>query len=342
MSERSVAINLMVGTACNWHCPYCLQDSEAGFDKKLDVSVFCDKFTNYIKDNNIQIKRIAYWGGEPVLYWKYIKAIEECVVPEVKPLRPSRFITNGSLITSEHVDFFNSRDMLVNVSYHDGQLSDESWRTCMNIKELYVTSLVHHKCLSWDRYRDKWQYLWDKFGRCVSWFVYPIHYTNGLPKEYAFTLSDIDNYIEYLYSIISLAYNDIFYQRMLEILFYSYYEHDYYAEDLNFCYCNGVLSVDLKGNKYFCHHDCTANNIVGNIFDKLAIHKDDSEFLNKLRVHRLQCKTCPCYTHCLGGCFRDQQPEISCYFKLKMRTLLLYIKQHHYSLVSKEYMAMVD
>ena len=333
------SVNIMLGTACNWRCSYCLQTDEKGFNVKHDPDVFVDKFRKYIIDNKIEIKRIAYWGGEPCLYWDQVKTIDLQLQDLVQ--QPSRFITNGSLINDEHIRFLNQQQMLVNVSYHQGELSDDQWKQCFKIRRLYITSLIHHKCLTFEPYYQKWQYLYDKFGRCVSWYVFPLKYTNGMTSEYALTSDDIDQYIEYLYSIVEKCKTNIFYKRMMEILFYTFYEHDYDPSYYNFCYNKNVISVDLLGNRYFCHHDCNHNNIVANIFDQIPIY-NDTLFFDKIRSKRQQCIHCPLYQRCIGGCFRDQSPTTTCYFKLKMYNFLKYIKTNYSDIVDSKYLNYID
>ncbi len=330
----AIALNIMVGTACNWKCKYCIQTDEKGFNKKHNINAFCENFIKYIKNTNSVFKRIAYWGGEPCLYWDYIKTIESQVVDKLPShfIEPSRFITNGSLLTLDDVDYLNDRNMLVNVSYHQGELSEEQWIVALHIRRLYVTSLITHNTLTYETYYDKWKYLTEKYGRVFQWLVHYSKTTTSMDDQFAITLQDVDDHFEYLYSIIKKGYTDIFFRRQLELLFYNFWEHDYFEGCQNFCYNNNVLSIDLEGNKYFCHHDCQSQNIVGNIFHQIPIY-NEQQFLDNLPGNTLQCKNCPLYQRCLGGCFRNKHKQISCYLKLKTYNFLKYIQQNHYDAV---------
>ena len=69
-------INLMLGTACNRNCSYCMQPRQ-GSNGKVDIDSFLDKLIPYLKahyPNGLQT--IEYWGGEPLLYFEYIKKIQ--------------------------------------------------------------------------------------------------------------------------------------------------------------------------------------------------------------------------------------------------------------------------
>lgn len=330
-------INLMIGSSCNWKCPYCIQqDENSVLNKKPNIDLFCQKFFEYINKHNITIKRIAYWGGEPLLYWKYIEAIEQQLVDKLPIQLPSRIITNGSLVTKDHVRYFNKRNQLINISYHQGQLSEDQWKLCFKIKNLYVTSLVSHQCTNWEPYRKKWYDMWKLYGRCINWFVYPIHATPGVPQEWILTKEDIDKYLSYIKDILPYVEQDPFYKRMIQILFYSFSYHEYNPQYLSYCYNDSILSLDLFGNKYFCHHDCNSSNIVGQIFDDKSTNKDVI-FLKQLKSNTNECKMCEAYKYCVGGCFRDTTFDTTCYYTKQMYKLLKYIADNHSNFVEEKY-----
>lgn len=69
-------IYLMLGSACNFHCKYCLQcDMKPDSNKHIS-----DKLKKYLwksvayKTQSTPI-RIMFWGGEPLLYFEQIKEI---------------------------------------------------------------------------------------------------------------------------------------------------------------------------------------------------------------------------------------------------------------------------
>ena len=328
-------INIMLGTACNWSCSYCLQNKQTGFDKKKDPAEFSERLVDYLKSNNINnLNRICYWGGEPLLYTDYVYTIEESLhnIPTVKP---NRVITNGSLIDDQFVSFVNEKQMMVNLSYHEGQLSDQSWAKALQIKRLYITSMISHQNLVWDEFFNKWQYILDKFGRCVNWYIYPMRATPGVPQHYWLTLDDLDFYFDYLDWVVDKAQYNVFYNRMVQILFYSMRKMDYNAN--NKCYNKHVLSVDLSGNRYFCHHDCSDKNIVYNIFDKP--HNDAvPDNVNNMGE---RCNHCPLYDSCMGGCFRDLNCEVSCQYNLRLYAFLNRIRTKYPNLVPPQYYNMI-
>lgn len=294
----------MLGTACNWKCKYCLQIKQAGFNQKLNNS-FCQELEEFISSNSLSIDRIEYWGGEPCLYFDQIKKIDQQIRPYTK--RPSRFVTNGSLLNKDIVDFLNQQDMYVNLSYHEGQLNDIGWKQAMFIKNLHVTSLIHSKCLTWEPYYNKWLYLLNKFGRYLNWYIFNL-YNVDCVSSYCLSKNNIDFYIAYLQSILYLSKTNIFYKNALQALLST--ELQKQTNHQCACFNDDVLSIDTLGNQYICHHACSKDFKIGNIF------KDG---INKTKINTLKnkCKSCKLLSYCNGGCMREIN-DTSCYFLHKL------------------------
>lgn len=297
-------LHVMLGTACNWKCKYCIQLKQAGFPQKME-DLFCTNLNNFILDKGIKIDRIEYWGGEPCLYFDQIKRIEDTIGHLAQ--RPSRFVTNGSLLTPEIVKYINEHDMFVNLSYHEGQLDESGWKTALYINRLHVTSLIHAKCLNWEPYFNKWQWVLNTFGRCVPWYVFNLYNVQNV-GEYCLTKDHIDQYIEYLYKVLPLAKSNVFYAKAFEALFHV----EFGSEQKHTCACFNpdVLSIDTKGNQYICHHACDSKWAVGNIF---------KNGISNLKINTLkqQCENCKLLSYCGGGCMREMN-DTSCYFLHKL------------------------
>lgn len=325
-------INFMIGSACNWHCSYCLQGHERGFDKPVDVDAFIEKFRKYLEDNHIEkVTRIQYWGGEPLLYLDTIKKLKAGFADIPRYQSRDRIVTNGSLVDDDFVDFVQNNNIYVNVSYHDGQLPEEQWEKILHIEDLTLTGLLHHKRLTLDEFHDKWQYIWDTYGRCTTWCIAPIYNTEGVPKDFYITKDDVDKMVEYHKSVITpKAATDVFFKNYLNVFAMLLTEHgDIPAED-NACYNKKAISVDLRGNSYFCHHDCSASSIAGNLFDPLSIHKT-------LPRQADQCYTCSLQRLCHGGCVRDQTHDIVCYMFKRWYEFLMWLQDCHPEYVDDRY-----
>ena len=114
-SDSPRFVRLVFGFNCNMHCRYC---SQANTDKRAGTSVqqavdFVKRFCEVIKG---EPDRMELWGGEPLVYWKHIKA----VMPILKKRFPHTLfgiITNGTLVTPEIVDFLDRNEMTCVISY---------------------------------------------------------------------------------------------------------------------------------------------------------------------------------------------------------------------------------
>lgn len=337
-STETTHFNIIIGSACNWKCPYCLQEDENHFNKNNNIEWFCTNFLNFLDNNfkNKLIDRFTIWGGEPFLYFKEIKYLIDSL-KDIPILRKPRITTNGSLLTKEHIKYINDNDLFINLSYHCGQLPEDKWKLALQIKNLHITSLVHHKELSWDNYFNKWQYLYNKFGRCLNWYIYPILYVNDISKKYLFTKEDIDIYFNNLKSYLKKLNNVFFYNAINAIIFE--YNKKYLKNTLsNYCFNKYKYSIDLKGNRYLCHHDFSSNTIVENIFKK-TIPIIPIEYKEPiLRYKSKQCQECKVYKICFGGCFRAKNPKLDCYFNNKIYEFLKEIQQNYFQYFNYEYL----
>lgn len=337
MSEHGTVFNIVLGTACNWHCPYCIQNKGEHFNHKYDAEAFCDKLLAFIEEKKItEIRRFSYWGGEPLLYQKQL----EILLRRLRHLRtnkPHRTITNGSLMNDSFVQMANQYRMLINISYHEGQLQEAQWEKCLYIRNLNVTSLIHHHRLSWDEFYRKWIWIQDTFGRCVNWFVYPMLSVDGVGGDYALTKEDVDIYVRNLYSYLDKL-DCTFYRKAISVLFYAFKMGDISKDYTNFCYNKENYAIDLAGNRYLCHHNCSESAHVGNIFTKtIPILSAETEHVLS-RSTSEYCRNCPAFRYCRGGCYRYVGQRVYCYYRRRILEFLKYTKEHCQDAISENYL----
>lgn len=137
-------VNLLIGSACNMKCGYCLQTNEKSpADHKADPVEFAHKLADYLKGSRIE--RIAYWGGEPMLYWERIKALHGTLKDEGTTPEQSTITTNGRSLTDDYVEYANAnRDIFTVVSWHDGNFTDEQLSRIFRLREFSISLLIHH------------------------------------------------------------------------------------------------------------------------------------------------------------------------------------------------------
>lgn len=341
MISEGVVFNIILGSACNWKCPYCIQEKGVGCNKKYDASEFVDKLKDFITNNNIDsIKRFSYWGGEPLLYLSQLKTLVKGF-SELKTFKPHRTITNGSLMNEDFISFANRYHMLINLSYHNGQLDYDHWKKCLYIENLNVTSLIHHKRLNWDEFYKKWLWLQDEFGRCVNWFVYPMLSVDGVGGEYSLTCHDVDVYLQNLYRYLDKL-DIVFFQKAISVLFFAFKMGNINKNYVNFCFNEDNYSIDLHGNRYLCHHNFTQKARVGNIFCKSIkiISETGTAVLN--RSLSPICKDCNVFRYCRGGCYRYNGQDVYCYYRKKMFEFLLHVKNNYSDCFADEYLSNIE
>lgn len=112
---KGKVLRILLGTKCNYNCTYCSQafSREDGVSATLDdVDAFLKNASSWMTD----IGRIEFWGGEPLVYIKYLKKL----VPELRERMPDTWFTmvsNGSLLTDEIGDFLAKYRIFYTISH---------------------------------------------------------------------------------------------------------------------------------------------------------------------------------------------------------------------------------
>ena len=114
--ENARMLELFLGYNCNLNCKYCYQRDDreryAGVQGTPDK---VDGFITKLKATGIQLKEIAFWGGEPLVFWKTIVKL----IPPLEEMYPGvrfRLNTNGKLLTKELIDYMSARNIFLSVS----------------------------------------------------------------------------------------------------------------------------------------------------------------------------------------------------------------------------------
>ncbi len=108
-------LRIQLGLKCNYHCEYCKQADQV-IEKKCKNNL--PALVSKIYKTYPEIRTVFFAGGEPLLYWDEIKFLVE----ELKKLYPAvqfAMTSNGSLLTKEHIQFFEKHNIFYSFS-HDG------------------------------------------------------------------------------------------------------------------------------------------------------------------------------------------------------------------------------
>ena len=312
VNQELVSINIIFGGACNLKCPYCLQSPEMN-NKKGDPKFFLENFKKFVEKKKIKsVKSIHYWGGEPLLYWKNIRDVYLGMTEIFPDCKIHRMTTNGTLVDDAYVDFCNEHKNIVNVvSLHDSNMSDEQWTRLGRLNRLCLSGLVHHLKRSPYDYMGIWERIYGLTGRELPIGLYQTHATDGCASEYWLTKEDVDFYFEEMLGAV-LPMANMGHKFSQKLIANIKFECDgrKTSKIPTKCFNDRILSIDLLGNQFYCHHNNIDSNRVQNIFNgTIYLSTKINQFCSD------ECDSCEAFTICKGGCFMSNKHDVECYWE---------------------------
>lgn len=110
-------IKIQMGLSCNYGCEYCSQRFVPHADNGNPKAV-----VKFMKNLDLWLKntprRIQFWGGEPLVYWKTLKPLAIALREKFPNVRFG-MVTNGSLLSPEINEFLDEMQFSIGMS-HDG------------------------------------------------------------------------------------------------------------------------------------------------------------------------------------------------------------------------------
>lgn len=119
-TDQLTDLIIQLGLKCDLNCIYCCQEI-CSPDTTSRINL--EKFLTQLRKSTINfsnLRVIQLWGGEPLVYWKFVKRIVEFIrenIPEFKGY--FHLTTNATLLNKEKIEFFIKNNVRVQVS-HDG------------------------------------------------------------------------------------------------------------------------------------------------------------------------------------------------------------------------------
>lgn len=317
-------LNVFLGYACNFRCGYCLQEPETSRAPMRNPD--SSKFITDVIPWAIQkpIKRIAYWGGEPLLkpYFKEIQKIHTEFQNRGHTFDFVKFATNGSLLDEEKVAWLNSINAYVIVSQHIGY-GEPNWDMVAKLKSSSLSFLFTHDALDPFPWMDKLDELEAKYKRPFFPYIHYVRATDGADPKYWITHEDLKVHEQHLWALAKMrieghrhAFN------MLEGLMQDWRNQLKPGEDAKpLCYGDHQIDIDLKGNRYICHHTVNTSTKCGTITETPKTDTEHQAFDTAHKwVSTAECKSCPIKTWCRGNCHLSHTHSVDCTLsKLKHR-----------------------
>jgi uncharacterized protein len=310
-------LNVFLGYACNFSCAYCLQEMDApdAVRRSHPVEPFIARVVPFVRDHGV--RRVDYWGGEPLLYWDRIAAIHSAFVEAGIAFEFVRITTNGSLLGPEHVDRLNEWGMHVVVSDH-GAFGQPNWDMVRRLRRSSVSFLFTAESPHiWPLF-EKLERLEEKYGRSFWPYAHWVRATQGCDPRYRFTPETLERHVEHLWELARLRlaghrHARIFFDGHLEEWRAGLARAQEPVEPL--CHGHDHLSVDLAGNRYACHHGVKTGYRTGNLFEGSG-PRDEAERAALDHAWRWvrseDCRACPIRSWCRGNCHLSQTHEIDC------------------------------
>lgn len=317
-------LNIFLGYACNFSCDYCLQPPKSDRDmtRRTDPSFFIENVVPYVKEKGI--REIAYWGGEPLLYWDSIVAIHEALLAEGLSFDHINFATNGARLTDEIVEKLNEWGFYVVVSQHPG-FGEPNWDLVAKLHNSSVSFLFNHQQLEAWPFIENVKKLEEKYNRPFFPFAHWTRATKGCAPEFRFTFEDIDKHIAHLYELADAA---IAGDKHCQGLFRGWVpdwarklKPDYDGRVDARCYSDAHISVDLHGNRYACHHSVSDDQRTGTLWEV-----DSQETVDRAErfTKTSECMSCPIRTYCRGNCHLSETHEVDCMLTKRLHQVYAY------------------
>jgi len=320
-SDKIHTLKIQLGLSCNYSCEYCLQRFVPTAEETSNKHI--DHFIKMVsKKLSESPKNIQFWGGEPLVYWKTIKPLSY-KLKELYPKASFLMITNGSLLTSEVIDWIEELNVNVGIS-HDGPgqsirgpdpFEDADIRK--NILTLFekrpkntsFNSMLHRRNFNRKEIQDFFTNVLghSEFNIGEGGFIdaydegglnnliddKKLHYDFRRETVFQIREKQINNFI-ILRSRFKTWYDSIVAQRHADTLGQKCGMDD-----------PGALAVDLRGNVLTCQNVSSVST-APNGRSHLIGHLNNLEKVKLTTAthwkHRESCSNCPVLQACQGSC----------------------------------------
>lgn len=357
-------INIMyfiLSSACNLGCKYCFIENcqfnnkkEYNMDNEV-ATLALEKYTNYLKQNNMR-GSIIFYGGEPMVNWEVLKNVLTRANELGSPIDFS-MVTNATLLSEEKIKFLSEHNVEIGISI-DGP------KTLNDKNRVYRTSSKS----VYDEVIKKFPYLFInncKFGLSITvsedllenqdeviYWLKKLNVKSIFYNLYHYTSYDENwkNYYKKACKFIIKSYkilskNNIYDGRIVRKI------DSFYNNEFKFSDCGAIganqLAIKPNGDICICHgYLKTDKYIIGNIsknsFAEIMKTKEISFWKNRSTINNKKCLNCEALFICGGGCaiqaealFKDRS-MIDKPFCIHTKTTLKWILKEAYLLNNKK------
>lgn len=334
-------IHVMIKPAsglCNMRCGYCFYADEMKNRNRTDYGIMSletlENVVRRVLDFAEGSCTIAFQGGEPTLagldFYRELLALEEKHNSKKLPISHA-LQTNGYVLDREWCAFLAENQFLVGLSVDGIKATHDAYRKDSQGRDTYFHTLEAARMLKeaganfnvltvvnartapkirriYEQYR-KLGFHWQQYIACLN----PLGET-GKIREYSLKP---EIYGQFLIDLFDLWYLDLQkgeqpYIRQFENYVGILLGHQPEScEQRGMCSCQNIVEAD--GSVYPCDFYCLDEYRLGNFNeDSVEIilgRLEKKGFLRNSANHTEQCKQCPYFFICRGGCRRHREHE---------------------------------
>lgn len=334
-------IHVMIKPAsglCNMRCGYCFYADEMKNRSRTDYGIMSPETLENVVRRVLDFAEgsctIAFQGGEPTLaglgFYRELLRLEKKYNTRNLPIAHA-LQTNGYVLDREWCAFFAENHFLVGLSVDGIKATHDAYRKDSQGRDTYFHTLeaagmlreagVDFNILTvvnartaprirriYEQYR-KQGFGWQQYIACLN----PLGET-GKIRDYSLTP---EMYGQFLVDLFDLWYLDLQKGEQPYIRQFENYVGILLGRQPESCEQRGVCSfqsiVEADGSVYPCDFYCLDEYRLGNFnedgMETLVGRLEESGFLQQSANHTRQCRQCPYFFICRGGCRRHREHE---------------------------------
>lgn len=312
-------LTVLPNNVCNLSCSYCYAaGGRNGSQLPLDKLKATIDFFLHNKEGGSKSLSISYMGGgEPILSWDTVAAaiLHAEDKAQSKGLHlVQRVISNGSVVTEEHIRFFKAHGIQVAVSTEIIPEIQERQRGAFEPVDLTIRRLVAAGVpvelnatitpANVDRQEEMVRLMAECYKGVRAAMFEPVTAQGLFPTPSAMD-SFYDTYLTHFFASRQLGH-----QFGIEILSFQYLRCQYPLDRA----CAGELCITADGNLTGCY--CVGSpkeklfpqTCYGRVEDDLSVTIDMDKYRQLLDYNlyaKEECNDCIAKWHCGGGCFHQ-------------------------------------
>lgn len=298
---NSLELMIMMSSDCNLKCEYCFETNKRKINLNDNTMKKIIDFVKFNINEEIEFIDITYTGGEPLLNFEKIVVLSnniKMICNEYNVRVYFSIITNGTLLTKEHLVYFNDNGFSIQITLDGDKQTHDLIRFYDNREGTFDDILNIIKTIQNDY---KYIFLNIRINICNNHFKQYENLIEYLIKEY----SNIRVYIDFL-DVVKTSPNYLSDEEKLD--FYLNYLlllkknnklsiNNYFEGGNCMIRNNQGITIDSNGDLYKCY-SLVGNKrfVLGNLNNIKNVHN-----ITPMVTH-CNNKKCEFYILCYGGC----------------------------------------